>query len=298
MFSISKRDVPFCVDELEKLHKAFILLITKLKKTMIDGKQHQVDLLNQKVELMTPDVTAAIRLIDSVTPQKPEGYERTALKLICSFEHDSERQDEHFDSEKGLHCVRGTYFEFPREWNPDLVPEMVVPTLFKDLYVENTGLQKISQETLDILMGTRWKDLKNVGPTQVELGASLMFRSSTIHYGPAFRRTKKGFFRVVIFEYLQPAGQRAEHTTKGEYQVFEYYLNFIKHPNLFYANVRRGHCFFEQVMRHPSYQWLPPDGSPLSARHWNAICKSHVGEADGKCAICASGSPAKLKLTF
>ena len=194
MFSISNRDVPFSRAELENLHKAFILLITKLNKTMIDGNQHQVDLLNQKLELMTPDIIAAIGLIDSVTPQKPEGYQRTALKLICSFHHDSEDQDEHMDSEQGSHCVRGTYFEFPRKWNPENIPTLVVPTMFKGLYVENTGLQNLPQEKLDFLMRTRWKDLKNVGPTKVELGASLMFNGGTIHYGSRLRGPRLVFF--------------------------------------------------------------------------------------------------------
>jgi hypothetical protein len=281
VFSISNRDVPFSNAELEHMHKAFILLITKLEKSMIDGNQHQVDLLNQKLEVMTPDVTAAIRLIESLTPQEPVGYDRTALKLICSFYHDSEDQDEHMDSENGRHCVRGTYFELPREWNPLLVPSEVSPTMFKGLCVENTGLQNLSQETMDFLLRTRWKDLKNVGPTKVELGASLMFRGSTIHYGPAFRSTKDGFFRVVIFEYFQPAGQRAEHTTEGEYQIFEYFPHMMRHPNLFYANVRRGHPFYEQVMRHPSYEWLPPDGGLLYARRWNEICKKKMARQRG-----------------
>jgi len=298
VFSISNRDVPFSKAELENLHKAFILLITKLDKTMIDGNQHQVDLLNQKLELMTPDIIAAIGLIESVTPQKPEGYQRTALKLICSYHHDSEDQDEHMDSEQGSHCVRGTYFELPRKWNPENIPAMVVPTMFKGLYVENTGLQNLPQEKVDLLMRTKWKDLKNVGPTKVELGASLMFRGSTIHYGPAFTRTKAGFFRVVIFEYFQPAGEMAEHTTESEYQVFEYYLHFMRHPKLFYANVQRGHPLYEQVMRHPSYEWLPPGGGQLFARQWNRIRKKYVGKADGQCAICVSRSPTKVHLNF
>ena len=284
--------------ELENLHKAFILLITNLEKTMIDGNQHQVDLLHQKLELMTPAVTAAIGLIDSVTPQKPEGYDRTALKLICSFYHDSEDQDDHMDSEKGRHCVCGTYFELPKKWNPDLLPSVVVPTMFKKLYVENTGLKNLPQEKLDFLLRTRWKDLENVGPTEVELGTSLMFRGSTIHYGPAFRRTKAGFFRAVIFEYLQPTGQRAEHTTDREYQVFEYYPHLMRHPNLFYANVRFGHPLYNQVMRHPSYEWLPPDGGRLRANRWKEICKKRAGEADGQCAICVFQSPARGQLTF
>ena len=282
----------------ESLHKAFSLTINGLKKTIIDGNMHQVDLLNQAPVLMTTEVTAAIALINSVTPQEPQGYKRTALKLICSYFGDSEKQDEHMDSTKGKHVVRGTYFCLPKVWDPNLVPLNVEPTMFKHPCVENDGLRNLKPNTKDFLLSNRWSSFRNVGPAEVVQGTSLQFRGSTIHCAPPFKRTKAGFFRAVIFEYLQPIGEKVEHTSADEYQVFEYFFHLGSHPNLFYANVRKGHPLYQQVLRHPTYEWLPPDGSTLRAKRWQQICAQNVGEVEGHCDLCNQLSPARIKLTF
>lgn len=268
------------LDEYEQIHKDVMLLRSLAQKldksgqniiSIIDGEHEQIRfsylrtrIANTKVKQKRAEYEEAFqRVLTEFKANNPEGYKVTSESLLLSYSGESQRQYDHMDSDSHNQLVLAKYLVFPREWDRAHVPDMVVPTLFKDVEVDLHVSREDSDQwelTMHRLTTVDWEAAKYVGPDLVANGDCVLFHSRGVHHGPGFPFHDPPLIRVAFFRYYQLVHERNEFKVGKETQISEYIIHLVDHPKEFYEHVRSGHRFTKAMLEHPTQEWKTPFG--------------------------------------
>ena len=257
--SYKPRKTPFTIEELHEFQKSCRVLFECKIAFPIDGDHYELRM--DKLEDLCKkrsDLTQHLAVVKKMFPPelKSPNYVRTTTALIFSISGVSKAQWWHMDSSNKNQWMANTYFTFPYDWNRSRVPGTVVATVFKDLHIDNS-LDLVACDSEDIKDAfMNWDDFRTIGPPVVKQGDTIEFKGHVVHRGPENESGRYKLLRALAFEVYQPKGQTEEHPPGEEYQVSECMVHLWKHPGLFYRSLTSRHRFFEDMLRHPPYEFL------------------------------------------
>jgi hypothetical protein len=268
------------LDEYEQIYKDVILLrylaheLDKNGQTIvsiIDGEHEQIRFSNLRTRIVNTKgkekraqyERALQRVLSEFKADILEGYKVTSESLLLSYSGESKQQYEHMDSDAHNHFVLAQYFVFPWKWDRLQIPDMVVPTRFKDIAVDlHVSRDDFDQwePTMHRLTTVDWVAAEYVGPELVANGDCVLFHSRGVHHGPGFPFHDPPLIRVALFRYYQPFHESNEFKAGKETQISEYIIHLVDHPKEFYEHVRAGHRFTKAMIEHPTEEWNIPYG--------------------------------------
>ena len=197
-----------------------------------------------------------LSVIENMFPKPVSGqnYIVTTQALICAESATSVRQSSHMDSMAPHLVLQNAFYNFPESQCSEEYQKTVRATVFKNIHISN----HLDLETCDIseiqeLFQVDWETLPEVGLTDVDQGDTAEFEGHIVHYGPGPEKTSIKYLRTVAFQVNQPLGNKEEHPPEEEYQVRQYYLHFLKHPNVFFQNISEAHPFWNDFCNHTPY---------------------------------------------
>jgi hypothetical protein len=248
------------------------------------------------VEIRMDDIRKAVRAgsiskedSDVIQEMFPEpvnlpNYHVTTQALICAFSKSTHSQLSHMDSEAPDLILQNVIYKFPMS-SCGMENQDVLATVFKDVHISNhLDLSTCDGSEIQQLFQVDWEKLPEVGHKFVRSGdITVEFEGHVVHYGPGPDETSEEFCRVVAFQVNQPVGKMEEHPPEREYQVRQYYLHYLKHPNLFFKNLSKDHRFWNDFCNHTPYPII------------QAVLKLNGGRKAGKVKRATCVTPRQLE---
>ena len=218
------------------------------------------------VEIRMDDIRKAVRagsiskedfdVIQKMFPEpvKLPNYQVTTQALICAFSKSTQRQSSHMDSEAPDLILQNTIYKFSISSCGVESQDAVLATVFKDVHISNhLDLSTCDSSEIQQLFQGDWEKLPEVGLKFLRSGDTVKFLGHVVHYGPGPEEISEEYWRVVAFQVNQPVGKTEEHPPEEEYQVRQYYLHYLKHPNLYFKNLSKDQYFWNDFCNHPPY---------------------------------------------
>ena len=187
-------------------------------------------------------------------PARDEKYVVTTRALIFAESATSKKQSAHMDSFIPHLILQNAFYEFPLSQRLEDYQETVRATVFKDMRISNElDFETCDSSEIQQLFQVDWEKLPEVGFKVVPQGLCAEFDGHKIHYGPGPKKTSIKYLRAVAFQVNQLLGEQEEHPPEEEYQVRQYFLHYLKHPNVFFQNMSVLHTFWDDFCNHTPY---------------------------------------------
>ena len=197
-----------------------------------------------------------LNVIEDMFPKPVSGknYIVTTQALICASSVTSKAQSAHMDSLVPDLILQNVFYKFPQSQCMEEYQETVRATVFKGMHISNQlDFETCDSSEIQPLFQVDWEKLPEVGFSDVPQGLRAEFDGHTIHYGPGPEMTSIKYLRVVAFQVNQISGEKEEHPPEEEYQVRQYFLHYLRHPNVFFQNISVLHPFWDDFCNHTPY---------------------------------------------